>query len=52
MTKEEKEERILELQSDLLFGIKMIHRGEATKEELQPQFDEIEKELLTLGIRI
>ena len=41
----EKEERKLELLDNLLFGEKMIARGEVTREELQSQFDEIEKEL-------
>jgi len=50
MTKEEKEERKIELLDNMLFGEKMIARGEATREELQPQFDEIEKEMNKLGI--
>ena len=45
MTREEKEDRKLELLDNMLFGEKMIARGEATREELQSQFDEIEKEL-------
>ena len=45
MTKEQKEERKIELLDNLLFGEKMIARGEVTREELQSQFDEIEKEL-------
>lgn len=48
MTKQEKENRKLELLDNILFGEKMIARGEATREELKPQFDEIEKELKKL----
>ena len=48
MTRKEKEDRKLELLDDMLFGEKMIARGEATREELQPQFDNIEKELKRL----
>ena len=50
MTKEEKEERKIELLNNMLFGEKMIARGEATREELQPQFDEIENELGKLKV--
>ena len=50
MTRDEKEQRKIELLDDILFGEKMIARGEATREELQSQFDEIEKELSKLGI--
>ena len=39
-----KEDRKIELLDNYWFGIKMINRGEATYEELKPQFDEIEKE--------
>ena len=46
---EEKEDRKLELFDNILFGEKMIARGEATREELQSQFDEIEKELKKLN---
>ena len=49
MTREEKEDRKLELLDNILFGEKMIARGEATREELQSQFDEIEKELKRLN---
>jgi hypothetical protein len=35
MTREEKEDRKLELFDNILFGEKMIARGEATREELQ-----------------
>ena len=49
MTREEKEDRKLELLDNILFGEKMIARGEATREELQSQFDEIEKELKKLN---
>lgn len=48
MTREQKEERKIELLDNLLFGEKMIARGEATREELQSQFNEIEKELIKL----
>jgi len=48
MTRDEKEDRKIELLDNHLFGEKMISRGEATREELQPQFDEIEKELKKL----
>ena len=48
MKREEKEDRKLELLDNMLFGEKMIARGEATREELQSQFDEIEKELKRL----
>ena len=34
MTREEKEDRKLELLDNMLFGEKMIARGEATREEL------------------
>ena len=34
----------------MLFGEKMIARGEVSREELQSQFDEIEKEMNKLGI--
>ena len=44
MTKEEKEDRILELLDDMLYGEKLIQQC-TPREELQPQFDEIEKEL-------
>ena len=44
MTSEEKEDRILELLDDILYGEKLIQQG-TPREELQPQFDEIEKEL-------
>ena len=44
-----KEDKIIELLDNYWFGIKMINRGEATYEELKPQFDEIEKELNSLG---
>ena len=44
-----KEDRKIELLDNYWFGIKMINRGEATYEELNPQFDEIEKELNSLG---
>ena len=50
MTRDEKEQRKIELLDDILFGEKMIARGEAAREELQSQFDEIEKELSKLGI--
>lgn len=43
MTREEKEDRKLELLDNMLFGEKMIARDEATREELQSQFDEIKK---------
>ena len=49
VTREEKEDRKLELFDNILFGEKMIARGEATREELQSQFDEIEKELKKLN---
>lgn len=49
MTREEKEDRKLELLDNMLFGEKMIVRGEATREELQSQFDEIKKELKRLN---
>ena len=49
MTREEKEDRKLELFDNILFGEKMIARGEVTREELQSQFDEIEKELKKLN---
>ena len=49
MTREEKEDRKLELLDNILFGEKMIARGEVTREELQSQFDEIEKELKKLN---
>ena len=49
MTREEKEDRKLELLDNILFGEKMIARGEVTREELQSQFDEIEKELKRLN---
>ncbi len=42
-------DRKIELLDNYWFGIKMINRGEATYEELKPQFDEIEKELNFLG---
>ena len=48
MTREEKENRKIELLDNMLFGEKMIARGESTREELQSQFDEIEKELKRL----
>ena len=48
---EEKENRIIELLDDMIFGEKMIYRGESTRKELQPQFDEIEKELHKLGCK-
>ena len=51
MTKSEREERINELLDNLLFGEKMIFRGEATREELQIQFDEINEELKKLGYK-
>jgi len=35
MTEEQKEERKIELLDNLLFGEKMIVRGEVTREELQ-----------------
>lgn len=44
MTKEEKEDRILELLDDMLYLEKLIQQG-IPREELQPQFDKIEKEL-------
>lgn len=44
MTKEEKEDIILELLDDIVYGEKLIQRG-TPREELRPQFDEIEKEL-------
>lgn len=44
-----KEDRKIELLDNYWFGIKMINRGEVTYEELKPQFDEIEKELNSLG---
>lgn len=49
MTREEKEDRKLELLDNMLFGEKMIARDEATREELQSQFDEIKKELKRLN---
>ena len=51
MTREEKEDRKLELLDNILFGEKMIARGEATREELQSQFDEIEKELKKIKLK-
>ena len=44
MTKEEKEDRILELLDDMLYGEKLIQQA-TPREELQPQFHKIEKEL-------
>ena len=44
-----KEDRKTELLDNYWFGIKMINRGEATYKELKPQFEEIEKELNSLG---
>lgn len=41
--------RKTELLDNYWFGLKMINRGEATYEELKLQFDEIEKELNSLG---
>jgi uncharacterized protein (UPF0335 family) len=49
MTKQEKEERIEDLLDNYWFGCKMINRGEATQEELQSEFNEIELELKSLG---
>lgn len=48
MTRDEKEKRKIELLDNMLFGEKMIARGEASREELQPQFDEIKKEMTKL----
>lgn len=39
----------MELLDNYWFGCKMINRGEATKEELKPQFDEIHRELKKIG---
>jgi hypothetical protein len=39
------QERIVELLDNYFFGLKMIRRGEATEEELRPQFNQIENEL-------
>jgi hypothetical protein len=39
------QDQILELLDNYFFGIKMINRGEATEEELKPQFKQIENEL-------
>ena len=44
-----KEERKIELLDNYYLGLKMIARREATQEELQSQFNEIEKELNRLG---
>ena len=44
MTREEKEDRILELLDDMLYIEKLIQQG-TPRENLQPQFDKIEKEL-------
>ena len=51
MTREEKENRELELFDNILFGEKMIARGEATREELQSQFDEIEKRIKKIKLK-
>ncbi len=50
MTRDEKEKRKIELLDNMLFGEKMIARGDPTREELQPQFDEIENELGKLKV--
>ena len=44
MTREEKEDRILELLDDMLYGEKLIQQG-TPREYFQPQFDKIEKEI-------
>lgn len=44
-----KMDRKTELLDNYWFGLKMIAKGEATHEELKKQFDEIEKELNSLG---
>lgn len=44
MTREEKEDRILELLDDVLYIEKLIQQG-TPRENFQPQFDKIEKEL-------
>lgn len=51
MTKQEKSDRIDELLDNYLFGQKMIFRGEASQEELNSQFKEIERELKKLGYK-
>ena len=51
MTREEKEDRKLELLDNMLFGEKMIARGEATREELQSQFDEIKKRIKKIKLK-
>lgn len=49
MKRFEKENRIDELLDNMIFGEKMIQRGEATREELKYQLEEIELELIQLG---
>lgn len=49
MEKTKKESQILELLDELLFASKMVYRGEATKEELQPEVDERKRKLYKLG---
>lgn len=43
--KDELEDMLIERKDNLLFGYKMISRGEATEEELYDQFKKIEKEI-------
>ena len=44
-TRDELEGMLIERQDNLLFGYKMISRGEATEEEIRDQFKEIEQEI-------
>ena len=44
-TRDELEDMLIERKDNLLFGYKMISRGESTEEELYDQFKQIEKEI-------
>ena len=44
-TRDELEDMLIERQDNLLFGYKMLSRGEAIEEDLRDQFKEIEQEI-------
>lgn len=51
-TYEEKYNKMLELEDQLLFIEKLIYRGEATREEMQAQISELKKEHSRLARKI
>ena len=51
-TKDELEDMLIERQDNLLFGYKMISRGEATEKELEETIKQLEHEISIIKRRL